>query len=92
MRDYSGTLMTYESYLFMDQIKYDKKYAEDQILNGEWYDLVQGVFWNEPYHFTYLPHKVNKYTEFIEFLDGNGFKIEPIAYDGDYVKVELIPE
>ena len=85
--------MTYENFLtFMRQIKYDKKYAETQILSGEWRDLVHMIFWNKPYRITYSPRLLTKYTEFIEFLDGNGFRIKPICYIDDYIQVEIEPE
>ena len=85
--------MTYESFLgFMKQLKYDKKYAEGQILYGEWHNLVHMIFWSKPYCVTYSPQQLNKYTEFIEFLDGNGFKIKPLHYIGDYIEIEIEPE
>ena len=86
--------MTYEDFTtFMEQLKYDKKYAEGQILGGEWNDLVNNMFWNKPYHITYLPRALDKCTEFVEFLDGNGFIVKPIYYHfNGAITVDINPE
>ena len=77
---------------FLKQLKYDRKYAQDKILCNEWYDLVHDIFWNKPYRLLYTPQQLTKYTEFIEFLDGNGFRIKPIVHIDENIVVEIVLE
>ena len=77
---------------FLNQLKYDRDYAQDKIFRNEWYDFVNDMFWKKPYHFTYSPQKLNKSTEFVEFLDGNGYIVTPLYYFNESITVDIKPE
>ena len=77
---------------FLIQLKYDREYAQNQIFHGDWYDLVHDIFWRKPYHITYSPQELNKFTEFVEFLDGNGYIIKPLHCYHGYITVDISPE
>ena len=77
---------------FLIQLEHDREYAQSQIFYDKWYDLVHDLFWKKPYHITYSPQELNKYTEFVEFLDGNGFIVKPLYCYNGYITVDISPK
>ena len=77
---------------FLKQLKYDRAYARKQIFCTDWYDLVENMVQTKPYRLLYSPQQLTRNTEFIEFLDGNGFKIIPLYHIAENIMVQIVRE
>ena len=78
---------------FLHYIKYDKEYAKQQIkCNEQWRAMIWMIYENHSIY--YSPTKINDlWTEFIEFIDGNGFVL---VFEGSKIcssitKIKAIP-
>ena len=63
---------------FIEQVKYNKEYAKNKVINdADWRSMVWLLCWSEGNtQILYDPNDLNDcWTEFIEFIDGNGFKV-----------------
>ena len=76
---------------FLEQIKYNKEYAKDKIAHDQaWRNMTWLLCHTENSTFImYNPDNLNDcWTEFVEFIDGNGFKIvDKELVDANYWKV-----
>ena len=80
---------------FLRQLKYDKEYAEKMISeNIFWDNAVDLVYNTGVVLYSFLDSSVSTYREFVDFIEGNGYKIirkEDPTFEG-MIRCEIIAE